>query len=347
MRKDSFIQSDIFYQNIDNFEGIIENVEQDKKRFVEDTFKKNFIITLYTLWENSIKEVLFEHLTNNVDSIFDERFIRTFYSTILNSTNHVKEEYLSSLNNRNIFIKKEYYLSTNNLWFDNLVELIKRLYPEATKDDLLMYSRENIKLQECIETLEKSVITKFSKKATNPEGFEGYIDSLVNNRNSLAHAGSCDEYVNITDMKHFFEFIDNAILLINKYLQNLYIARLGSERLCTKISHVHLELRSNNNGIIELTFDSEQVKFINEIDIFTSSWYVRHNNHFFPITVFDVKDEKKASITKLPENGHVTFEVGSDFVNIKRGSHIYQLINLKYLENETLNGTEKVLKFQF
>lgn len=347
MREDSFIKDNVFYQNIDNFEGIIENVEQDKRRFVEDTFKKNFIITLYTLWENSIKDVLFEHLTNNVDSIFDERFIKTFYSTILNSTNHVKEEYLSSLNNRNILIKKEYYLSTNNLWFDNLVELIKRLYTEATKDDLLMYARKNTKLQECIKILEKSVISKFSKKTTNPEGFEGYIDSLVNNRNSLAHAGSCDEYVNIADMKHFFEFINNAILLIKKYLQNLYIARLASERLCTNISHVHLESSSMNSGIIELTFDSNQVKFINELDIFESSWYVRNNNQFFPITVHNVKDEKQCSITKLPENGHVTFEVSSDFVKIIRRSNIYQLLNLKYLENETLSGTEKVLEFHF
>lgn len=344
---DSFVQENVFYQNIAKFGKIISNVEETEKRFIENTLKENFIITLYTVWESNIKSILFNHLTNHAKTIFNDKFIKMFYRTILNSTNYVKDRYLESLTENEIKITKEYYLSTNNLWFDTLIELIQRVYPEASKKELLKFQKLNTKIQECIDDLENSSVGKYSEKNANPNGLEGYIDSLVNNRNSLAHSGLCSESVNIGDMQKFFDFIDNVLILVKMYLKNLYIQRTVEHDKYVKLGQIFLESTTTRaKSIVEITFDSEQVKLINEKVPLGSKWCVKHDEFVYPIDICHIKNENGESIEMLPDDGHVTLELQSKHINIKRGKE-YQILNLTCFEKDNIEGESKLLVFTF
>lgn len=342
---DSFVQNNVFYQNIVKFDEIISNVEEAEKRFIENILKENFIITLYTVWESNIKNILFNHLTIHAETIFTDEFIKMFYRTILNSTNYVKDRYLDSLTENEIKITKEYYLSTNNLWFDILIELIQRVYPEASKENLIKFQKLNAKIQKCIAELESSSVEKFSDKNPNPIGLEGYIDSLVNNRNSLAHSGLCSESVNIGDMKKFFDFIDNVLILVKMYLKNLYIQRTVDDDKYVKFSNV-LREPIDARSIVEITFDSEQVKFINEKNALSSEWYVKHDELVYPVQICTICNEQKESIQELPDNGHVTLEVLSKYINIRRGKD-FQILNLTCFKKDNIEGTSRSLTFKF
>ncbi|KXT59194.1 hypothetical protein SORDD05_01711 [Streptococcus oralis] len=342
---DSFVQENIFYQNIAKFDDIISNVEISEKRFIENILKENFIITLYTVWESNIKSILFNHLTTYADTIFTDEFVKMFYRTILSSTNYVKDRYLESLTENEIKITKEYYLSTNNLWFDTLIELIQRIYPEASKEELLKFQKLNTKIQNCIDNLESSSVGKFSEKNPNPNALEGYIDSLVNNRNSLAHSGLCSESVNIDDMEKFFDFIDNVLILVKMYLKNLYIQRTVDNDKYVKFSNV-LREPIDARSIVEITFDSEQVKFINDKNALSSEWYVKHDELVYPVQICTICNEQEESIQELPDNGHVTLEVWSEYINIRRNRD-FQILNLTCFKKDNIEGTSRSLAFKF
>lgn len=342
---DSFVQNNVFYQNIVKFDEIISNVEEAEKRFIENILKENFIITLYTVWESNIKNILFNHLTIHAETIFTDEFIKMFYRTILNSTNYVKDRYLDSLTENEIKITKEYYLSTNNLWFDILIELIQRVYPEASKENLLKFQKLNPKIQKCIAELESSSVGKYSEKNPNPIGLEGYIDSLVNNRNSLAHSGLCSESVNISDMKKFFDFIDNVLILVEMYLKNLYIQRTVDNDKYVKFSNV-LRESIDARSIVEITFDSTQVKFINEKKALSSEWYVKYDELVYPVQICTICNEQEEWIQELPDNGHVTLEVRSEYIKIKRNKD-FQILNLTCFKKDNIEGTSRSLAFKF
>ena len=344
---DSFVKENVFYQNIAKFDEIISNVEISEKRFIENILKENFIITLYTVWESNIKSILFNHLTTYADTIFTDEFIKMFYRTILNSTNYVKDRYLDSLTENEIKITKEYYLSTNNLWFDILIELIQRIYPEASKENLIKFQKLNTKIQKCIAELESSSVEKFSEKNPNPNGLEGYIDSLVNNRNSLAHSGFCSEYVNIDDMKKFFDFIDNVLILVEMYLKYLYIQRTVDNDKYVNLSKILLESTTTSaKSIVEITFNSEQVKVINEKKPLSSEWCVKHDELVYPVQICTIRNEQEESIQELPDNGHVTLEVQSEYINI-RNNKDFQILNLTCFKKDNIEGASKSLAFKF
>ena len=342
---DSFVQENVFYQNIGKFDEIISNVEEVEKRFIENILKENFIITLYTVWESNIKNILFNHLTIHADTIFTDKFVEMFYRTILSSTNYVKERYLESLTENEIKITKEYFLSTNNLWFDNLIELIQRVYPEATKEEFLKFQKLNTKIQKCIDDLESSSVGKYSEKNLNPNALEGFIDSLVNNRNNLAHSGLCSEFVNIGDMKKFFDFINNVLILVEIYLKNLYIQRTVDNDKYVKFSDV-LREPVDARSIVEITFDSEQVKFINEKNALSSEWYVKCDELVYPVQICTICNEQEESIQELPDNGHVTLEVRSEYINIRRNKD-FQILNLTCFKKDNIEGTSRSLTFKF
>jgi hypothetical protein len=344
---DSFVQENDFYKNIDTFNDIISNVEESEKWFIKKILKQNFIITLYTVWESNVKSILFNHLTTYSDTIFTDEFLKMFYRTILSSTNYVKDRYLESLTENEIKITKEYYLSTNNLWFDTLIELIQRVYPEASKENLIKFQKLNTKIQKCITELESSSVEKFSEKNPNPNGLEGYIDSLVNNRNSLAHSGFCSEYVNIDDMKKFFDFIDNVLILVEMYLKYLYIQRTVDNDKYVNLSKILLESTTiSAKSIVEITFNSEQVKVINEKNPLSSEWCVKYDELVYPVQICTIRNEQEESIQELPDNGHVTLEVQSEYINI-RNNKDFQILNLTCFKKDNIEGASKSLAFKF
>lgn len=284
-----FVQNQPFYEKIDSFNDIISDVRESDKRFVEIIFKKNFTNTLYTFWESNVKKILFNHLVKHVNIIFTEEFLRSFYRTILNSPNYVKEKYLDSLDKNEIQITQEYYLSSNNLWFNKVVELIQRIYPETTQDNFLKFSNSNLELNRTIDKLEKTVITKYSEKNPNPDSLEGYLDALVNNRNNLAHTGECPEYIGFNDMKLYFEFISHILTTIEIYLKNLYIQKSISEHKLINITNVIYENREREaKAIVEVTFDSGIVEKFNEEDDEKrySDWYIKKDDFIYPITYY-------------------------------------------------------------
>ncbi|MCK4029472.1 hypothetical protein [Streptococcus iners] len=318
----SFILSDNFYKNINKFKDIIDVVEQ--KNFMKETLQKNFIITLYTIWENESKGILFDHLEEKNEIIFDNNFTAVFYKTILNSTQYVKEEYIKSIANWELSIKKDYYFASNNLWFNNLIDLIKRLYPEASSEELLKMSNSFPRMQRCIENLETGSISKYSKKGENPNGFEGYIDSLVDKRNSLAHSGECDEYVNIDNMGEFFHFIDCALILVYQYLNNLYVKRLINGKILVKLKNIY-EI-AFPEATARVDFNSEQVDFMNEYKILKSKWFI-NNNGEYPIEILEIRDEVRQTISELPSNGHVILRIKSESIQFEEEKE-YNLYNL-------------------
>ena len=342
-----FVQNQTFYENIDSFNDIISGIKESDKRFVEMIFKKNFTITLYTFWESNVKKILFNHLVEHANIIFTEEFLKSFYRTILNSPNYVKEKYLDSLDKNEIQITQEYYLSSNNLWFDKVVELIQRIYSETSQDNFLKFSNSNLELKKTIEKLEQTFISKYSEKKANPDGLEGYIDSLVNNRNNLAHTGECSEYIGFNDMKLYFEFISHILITIEMYLKNLYIQKSISEHKLINITSVICGTRQAK-AIVEVTFDSEIVEKFNqeENEKKYSDWYIKKGDFFYPIAIEKIKDEDKKTVSILPDNGHVTLEIKSCNIKVtKRGD--YNLLNLTYSQHENHELSEKKLIFKF
>lgn len=172
-------------------------------------FEKYYIITLYTIWETTIIDTM-KDIYNKYSSLFQEKDFIFRYLEQVFTDRRLKQDFQKSISNKINYnfnqINVEYLIDSNNLWYTNLIAFFK-IYNFDTQifskyfmeDDALLNivkelnsSSVNLKLLPVEEEKYNALIFKDNTDSNDQEKkfsleLQGYINYLVNQRNSYAH----------------------------------------------------------------------------------------------------------------------------------------------------------------
>jgi len=233
-------------------------------------YEKYFIISLYTLWDNSnidaLKKIFINYplLFNKQDFIF-----KHLESVFLN--NRLKNKLKSEVKNSTGYdfnkIDIENMIDSNNLWFKNLIELLN-LYNFNT-DILSTYFYNSSDIRQAINLLELSSIEPYPNNNNKPTDvnkllyyqIEGYINYLVETRNSYSHKYKKPYSIfSINEFNYLYQFISSTISVLDIYLKEQILLNCINDNITTYLSPVKLSDLSilydkkKNDDFIEITF---------------------------------------------------------------------------------------------
>lgn len=172
-------------------------------------FEKYYIITLYTIWETTIIDTM-KDIYNKYSSLFQEKDFIFRYLEQVFTDRRLKQDFQKSISDKINYnfnqINVEYLIDSNNLWYTNLIAFFK-IYNFDTQifskyfmeDDALLNivkelnsSSVNLKLLPVEEEKYNALKFKDNTDSNDQEKnfsleLQGYINYLVNQRNSYAH----------------------------------------------------------------------------------------------------------------------------------------------------------------
>lgn len=172
-------------------------------------FEKYYIITLYTIWETTIIDTM-KDIYNKYSSLFQEKDFIFRYLEQVFTDRRLKQDFQKSISDKINYnfnqINVEYLIDSNNLWYTNLIAFFK-IYNFDTQifskyfmeDDALLNivkelnsSSVNLNLLPVEEEKYNALKFKDNTDSNDQEKkfsleLQGYINYLVNQRNSYAH----------------------------------------------------------------------------------------------------------------------------------------------------------------
>ena len=183
---------------------------------IQRIIQRNFIISLYSIWETYIKNKLYDVYMKNEDILYNEEFIKKYFEKTFSKKYTIK---IFMDNISDAHIKKEILFDSNNLsWyeFENFINAIgfdiSRLKSNLTNRDELD-KLSSIFMERGITPLYNQ---KNNEKDIKMKRIVGYIQLIVENRNQISHNFDTDLPENINKKKalifiHFIKVLTGEI----------------------------------------------------------------------------------------------------------------------------------------
>lgn len=202
---------------------------------VMSVFEKYYIVTLYSIWESATIDAM-KRIFSNYAKLFNKKDFVFKYLEQVFSTPYIKKKFKESIKDDIFYdfnkVTEDFLINNDNMWYKSLIEFFK-IYDFDT-DMFEKYLLSDKKLQEMVRQLgttqsidlkiSAEYLEKFNKGTQeNTEYFRykitGYIDYLVDKRNSYSHSYkrpySVFSYEDFDKLHHFFERI---IYILNRYV---------------------------------------------------------------------------------------------------------------------------------
>lgn len=153
-----------------------------------------FIIKLYSIWETSIKDMVYSLFKENSKIVHNSRFSFQYLDSIF-STSHLKKVLKNNFASGDFEVKKEYITSSNNVNLKVAKSLLETLGIDTNKFNAEFIVNEEF--NEIIRDLEElDIIPSTSSIRMNEvEKIEGYINLIVEKRNEISHVYKLQERV--------------------------------------------------------------------------------------------------------------------------------------------------------
>lgn len=167
------------------FEIMPSNSAHDLK--YKKIIQRNFIVSLYSIWETYIKSRLYDMYTINEDLLYNEEFLTKYFEKIF-SKKYINKLFLKNISNSNI--QKEILFDSNNLNWYEFESFIKLLGFDINQ--LKNRLTDKVELDKIIKILEDKGLTPlYNEKNTETslkiKRIVGYIQLIVENRNQISH----------------------------------------------------------------------------------------------------------------------------------------------------------------
>lgn len=205
-------------------------------------FEKYFIITLYSIWETSTVEAMKEIYSQYPELFKDKKFVFNYLSQVFSDgrtrskfEKHIDENITYDFNR----VVVEFLIKNNNLWYKSLLDFFKMYGFDV--QCLSTYYSEDEKLRGIIKKLnglesinvflESTEEEKYNNKiqSSNDNGIldyevKGYINYLVNQRNSYGHRykKAYSNFLN-NEFEELYNFFYRLIHLFNQYIDEQLI----------------------------------------------------------------------------------------------------------------------------
>lgn len=312
---------------------ILENTDNPEQLgFLREKATKSFIIDIYTFWESTIKKKIFDTLEKNSNLLLSEAFISNYSKDVLSGNSFVKELYVKSFREKKLFISEKILCNSNNLGYESLFKLISKIFLGTSKEELKIFLMNANKLNKAITQLKNTVVAKEDSSFD----VEGYLNIIVNKRNSISHSYEEDLRYNKEQRDALLDFIEKLIISLFIFIESKIISKK------IELSHNHIYLPVENvikcnkaydYGILCIDFEG----FTGDSKPLENDYYIEYAliiekgeveyplNFYEKIDISGIKNENENTCRIFPTSGKRTISFFSNLI-IKR-TNGYKIIN--------------------
>ncbi|MED4018037.1 HEPN domain-containing protein [Sutcliffiella cohnii] len=213
-------------------EQILNNLSPENKAMYKKMVHKNIVIEVYTLWESFVKSLVYDCYKDYKKFIMGEKFFKQYFKSVQENS-FVRKKFLKSISDDGLEITIETLCHSNNLNEKVLRELFTRI--TFNIGDLFKHINTSKGLNNKIESLRNSSIPPvYHKEEDIDEGNEaqltddpqvdryidtvfGYLNTLIELRNQVAHSYIITEIYDIDALKILAEFIYELCFVLLEY----------------------------------------------------------------------------------------------------------------------------------
>lgn len=300
--------------------------------FLREKATKSFIIDIYTFWESTIKKKVFDTLEKNSNILLSEAFISNYSKDVLSGNSFVKELYVKSFREKKLFISEKILCNSNNLGYESLFKLVSKIFLGTSKEELKLFLMNNNGLDKTITKLKDTGVAK----ADSSFDAEGYLNAIVNQRNSISH--SYEE-----GLRYNKEQRDALLCFIEKLINSLFIfieSKIISKKIELNHNHRYLSVdiiikcnKLDDYGILCIDFEG----FSGDQKPLENDYYIEYvlnvekDGNDYPLKFYEkidikgIKNERKNTCKIFPNSGKRTISFCSNI--ILRKTNDYQIVN--------------------
>lgn len=212
---------------------------------------KNFSVSIYTIWETYIKSFMYDTYVQNEELIYTEKFVANYFKKLFNK-NYTKNIFIENLNFPNI--NRDIMFHSNNINWYEFQAFVELLGFDINK--LKSNLKANSGLIQLLGLLQTKGIMPYYNKQNVERDLDikkiiGYIQMIVENRNSISHSYRqyLDEIIDVHKAKYIVNFIKIIIKEIEIFIKQELIKLLYDNGKFKDYTVVHNIIKSCNGGM--------------------------------------------------------------------------------------------------
>lgn len=303
-------------------EAFFKNQTDQSLSINQPIFERYFFISLYTIWETYMTEIITDIYVKNEKILNSDKFDYYYYENIFTSRNLKDELKKRGVGETLKTIQPDFIFSTSNLWFQKIIDIFKvygfdidSLENCFSKNEILTEAIEemvgsSIELTDVTSKINMSVS---EDKQTNYHKVQLYIGFLVDRRNSLAHVYTSPYPKDDPDtMKKMINLFRCLFACFDKYLKEQLLEKnLIHSNYINHFKNVTLlaDKKAKNNKLkvsMNLEFDTKLSKDT-RIVFFEKGKPIHNKYKIFRILSIDDVDIKDLSDKHFSKDNKLSF----------------------------------------
>ncbi|WP_048602685.1 hypothetical protein [Rubeoparvulum massiliense] len=254
------MSKNVAFETLDELLRTIELKKKYPSKRLEKIVTRNFILSLYTIWETYAKDEIYDTYFDYEYILHTEEFIKRYLKKSFGKS-YLSREFMKDI--KDTKVKKEILCQSNNLNWNEFAELIKIIGLDI--NTLTSLIDKSVDIKNIINLLKSSglipVHTNISTKLS--ESAIGYLQLVVDLRNTISHTYKMEigEQLNSKQMTLLIHLFKCMINLIEKYIETEIFRKYIEDTNPSSVITVTDVLRSCN-----ASKNQEAIIVINVID---------------------------------------------------------------------------------
>lgn len=330
MKSDVFNNLEEIKGQIDFFRKYLNGKHNERdKQLVRKVMQKHVIISIYTAWENFIKDYFYKVFEENENMLISTSFIQKYFTLILESPYFLRNEFIADVSIDGIKVKKTVLCSSNNMTLEEAIDIVKRL--GLSVDELMhILSISNDLKESYLELQSLEIIPIIDVNNNNQYSYiSGYVKSIVESRNLIAHEYNLTTSYSVLQFRKLLDFIEKLTRVIIQCVES----EIG--KLKTKYILEH-EAITGPIEVLEIirssTGNTNPIVVVNvgEYDFFENDEIIIHNHisGTFQIgRIFEIRNEEMLAVKDTVKNKRYSLEIKTD--NKVKRKNTYSIHKIK------------------
>jgi hypothetical protein len=219
----------VAFEALDELLRTLELKKKYPSKRLEKILTKNYILSLYTIWETYAKNKIFDTYSDYEYILYTEEFIKRYLKKSFGKP-YLSKEFLKDI--KDTKVKKEILCQSNNLNWNEFADLFSIVGLDI--NPLLTLIDDSVEIENIVNLLkERGLIPVYTNISTRLSGSViGYLQLVVDLRNTISHTYKMEigEQLNSKQMALLIHLLKCTIKLIedhiereisNKYIENI------------------------------------------------------------------------------------------------------------------------------
>lgn len=324
---------DEIYKIISLNKKVLSNLHEDEAILFKKSYNKNLIIEIYTFWENFCKELIYDCYCKYKKIIIDKDFLVNYFEHVQEKS-FVRKLFLESIDDNKIDIKKDTLCASNNLNFDQLNDLFKRV--RFSKNDFVKHVGGSKNLEKVVKCLQnRSIYPKFNEiksKRSTIEYVEAYLNLIVEDRNRVAHQYNIVDFYNLEQFQSILDFMKEITFIIFEFCMSQLIKKSNKmdENISKRIFPICV-IRSNSGDKTAIIGIKNNTKNIINKDM-QLYFYDKNKNIYRMVKILRIVRNEKEYLEMLPTHSY-SIEVNTN-ASIKTTNNRFKIYKISNEYNQ-------------